>query len=182
MDTRPYRLECFSAFSGGAYAVDMEVIQRGKSKMFADLLGAPSQHCTVADVTLDFLDDQHTLASELPNAGFDLAKPSVFLAEGLIMYLGAQGKLKLLRDVSAVAAPGSMLVLQYMDASDSTTADENARAAALSVDEAKAALAEGGWDGLRFSRFGDESLDFGRFPKDRFGPQAGFSFVVATKK
>ena len=76
--------------------------------MFADFLHAPTAHCEVSSVDLDFLSEDKTLATELASQPkFDATKPSLFLAEGLIMYLGAAGKLKLLKDVSAVAAPGS---------------------------------------------------------------------------
>ena len=40
----------------------------------------------------------------------------------LIMYLGAKGKLKLIKDVSAAAAPGSALILNFMDGSESEVA------------------------------------------------------------
>merc|ERR1712188_343124 len=143
-------------------------------------LGAPVPHCQqVHNVDLDFLDTEKSLATELQEAGFDSAKPSVFVSEGLIMYLGAEGKLKLLRDVSAAAAPGSVFILQFMDPSDS----DNAAGAdnALTVEEAKTALGEGGWSSLEFNKFGDSVLNYGRFPTDRFGPHASFSFVVCMK-
>ena len=36
-----------------------------------------------------------------------------------------------------------------------------------------------GWRGIKFSIFGDDSLNFGRYPK-RFQPCISFSFVVCT--
>ena len=118
MDTRPYRLECYKAFANGVFDVDMAVVNEGRTRIFAGLLGAPVPHCSVATVDLDFLNAERTLATEL-GSGFDATAPTVFVAEGLIMYLGAAGKLKLLADVSAVAAPGSVFVLQFLDASQS---------------------------------------------------------------
>jgi len=52
---------------------------------------------------------------------------------------------------------------------------------ALSVDEATRTLTELGWGELEFSKFGDEKLNFGRFPTDRFKPTACFSFLVCKK-
>ena len=92
------------------------------------------------------------------------------------------GKVKLISDVSAVAAPGSVLVLQFMDASQSAAAKANPAALdnALSQEEATRELTRHGWVDLRFSRFGDETLNFGRYP-ERFEPSAAFSFCVCKK-
>ena len=62
------------------------------------------------NVSLDFLDEEKSLATEL-KAPFHVNKPTVFVSEGLIMYLGKVGKIKLLRDVSAVAGDGSVFIL-----------------------------------------------------------------------
>lgn len=185
MDTRPYRLECYKAFAKGTFDVDMAVVNEGRSKIFADMLGAPMPHCAVETIDLDFLEKEKMLATELGKAEsrFDAAAPTLFVSEGLIMYLGPKGKLKLIADVSAVAAPGSVFVLQFMDASESEAAKANPSAldAALSREEATRELTKYGWENLEFAKFGDEKLNFGRFPTDRFKPCASFSFCVCRK-
>mmetsp|Transcript_34371 Transcript_34371/g.94683 ORF Transcript_34371/g.94683 Transcript_34371/m.94683 type:complete len:293 (-) Transcript_34371:71-949(-) len=184
-DTRAYRLECYKAFTSGSFEVDMETVNEGKSKIFSELLNTPKPHCgDVYSISLDFLDKEKALSSELASqASFDGAKPSLFISEGLIMYLGAEGKLKFIRDVSAVAAPGSVFILQFFAPSDSEFSKSNpvALANALSVDEARSELTSNGWSQLEFSHFGDEKLNFGRFPSDRFRPSVSFSFVVCVK-
>jgi len=181
MDTRAYRIECYKGFSKGSFEVDMEVINTNKEKVFRELLDAPVSHCSVVNVSLDFLNEEKTLATELP-APFDAAQPSVFVSEGLVMYLGA-GKFKLLRDVSAVAALGSVFILQYMDASESNKAKEDPSVLdhALSAEEATSTLSELGWGEFVISKFGDEALNFGRYPSDKFKPCASFSFLVCKK-
>jgi O-methyltransferase involved in polyketide biosynthesis len=143
----------------------MTVVLEGRKKVFGELLGAPESHCSVTTVDLDFLDEGKTLATELGAAGlaFDISAPTVFIAEGLIMYLGAFGKLKLLADISAVAAPGSVLVLQFMDASQSQAAKDNPEvlASALRVKETTQELTKHWWVDLEFSMFGDEKLSYG---------------------
>jgi methyltransferase (TIGR00027 family) len=187
MDTRPYRLESYQAFPNGAFDVDMAVVNEGRAKIFTELLAnqLPALHCAVTTVDLDFLDEERSLQTELSKEGsrFDPAAPSLFVSEGLIMYLGAAGKLKLIADVSAVAAPGSVLVLQYMDASQSAAAKEHPGALdnALSVEEAARELTTHGWLELQFSMFGDEKLNFGRYPTEKFQPSASFSFCVCKK-
>jgi len=182
MDTRAYRLECYKAFTVGSFEVDMEVINENKEKVFKDFLADPSPHCSVVKISLDFLDSEKRLSTAL-GSKFDMAKPSVFVSEGLIMYLGAEGKLKLLRDTSAAAAKGSVLILQFMDGSDSAAAKANPAilANALTMEEATSTLTELGWGNLEFSKFGDEKLNFGRFPTDKFQPSSSFSFLVCKK-
>mmetsp|Transcript_21569 Transcript_21569/g.60711 ORF Transcript_21569/g.60711 Transcript_21569/m.60711 type:complete len:288 (+) Transcript_21569:69-932(+) len=186
MDTRPYRLKCYGAFANGAFDVDMAVVNAGRAKIFADMLGAPESHCPVVTVDLDLLDTEKVLATELvrENSRFDATAPTVFVCEGLIMYLGAVGKVKLIADISAVAAPGSVLVLQFMDASQSAAARAHPAALenALSVEEATRELSRHGWRDLQFSMFGDEKLSYDRFPTDRFKPSPSFSFCVCTKQ
>ena len=86
------------------------------------------------------------------------------------------GKVKLLEDVSSVAAPGSVLVLNFMEDV------KNNRPQALSKELATAVLTQHKWGELVVSRFGDETLNFGRFPTDKFPPQESFSFLVCVKK
>jgi methyltransferase (TIGR00027 family) len=184
MDTRPYRMECYKGFANGCIGVDMAVVNAAKVQVFSDFLHAPSPHCAVSNVDLDFLAEDKTLATELAKEPqFDGAKPSLFLSEGLIMYLGPVGKLKLLKDVSAVAAPGSVFVLQFSDPSESEVAKNTPGAveAGLSAEDARCELDSLGWTGIEFCRYGDESVSFGRFPADKFKPSASFSFCIATK-
>ena len=174
-------MECFSDFTI-VVDVDMPVINQGKRKVFEGVLNNPKPYCAVETVDLNFLDEE-TLSTVLSNTRFDSSAPTIFIAEGLIMYLGAIGKLKLIKDVSTVAAPGSVFVLQFMDASESSAAKDNptAVANALSVAEATKELNENGWEQLKFSKYGDKNLNFGRHP-DKFKPSASFSFCVCRKQ
>jgi len=159
----------------------MEVINENKTAVFKQFLGDPCPHCSVVNVSLDFLDEQKTLATELQS--LDMAKPCLFVSEGLVMYLGAVGKLKLLRDVSAVAAPGSVFILQFLDGSESEAAKANPALLehALSAAEASSTLSESGWGEFLFSKYGDDKLNFGRYPVDKFKPNASFSFLICKK-
>jgi len=179
LDTRAYRLQCFLAFRGGCFEVDMEVVNNGKRRIFAEFLGAPTPYCRVRPVSLDFLDAGTELRSKLREATFDDSKPAVFLSEGLVMYLGAEGQAKFISDVTAAAARGSVLVLQFLGGSDVET--DLGSFNMLSVDKAERLLTDAGWAQLEFSRFGDERLNFGRFPTQRFEPTPYFSFVVCVK-
>ena len=90
--------------------VDMPVVLEGRNKVFGELLVAPESHCPVTTVDLDLLDESKTLATELSAAGsgFDASAPTVFIAEGLIMYLGAVGKLEAKHERLAAARGDSV--------------------------------------------------------------------------
>ena len=113
-DTRAYHLECYKMFACGAYNVDMATVNEQKVTVFREFLGSPTPLCSSINVDLDFLGDT-TLASALGETSFDANQPGIFLSEGLIMYLGAEGKIKLLSELSAVAASGSVVILQFME-------------------------------------------------------------------
>lgn len=71
-----------------------------------------------------------------------------------------------------------MFVLQFMeaDASQGQPVDN-----ALSEEEARTELTKNGWNEFEFFKFGDEDLNFGRFPTEKFSPSAAFSFCVCKK-
>merc|ERR1719291_1180923 len=166
-------MECYSSFSNGSFEVDMENVNVKKVKIFEDFLGGPKPFSAVHNVNLNFLSEETSLKKELTSIdSFDETKPTMFVSEGLIMYLGEVGKFKLLRDLSTVAAPGSIFILQFSE--DLV----NNAPHSLSTDDATSALQDGGWSEFEFSRFGDETLNYGRFPTAKYSPSATFSFVV----
>lgn len=176
-DTRAHRMDCYAAFTNGSFEVDMEENNTSRRAVFRDLLKDPAPHCQVHLVDLDFLSTEKTLTTELiaQASAFDAAQPSIFVAEGLVQYLGP-GKLKLFEDVSRVAMPGSIFILQFLDA----TGTENANtASSISAEDVTRALGDD-WGEIEFSKFGDDKLNFGRF-REGFEPNAMFSFGVFIK-
>jgi len=134
------------------------------------------------NISMDFLDETKNLVNELTKANFSKGDPTIFVAEGLIMYLGA-GKSRFLKEVSDAAAPGSVLILNFMQHSD----DEEGRKmdpTYMSLEDLKSAMVNEGWDENSFqvNRFGDEVLNYGRFPNDKFQKSYSFSFLVSHKK
>lgn len=180
-DTRPYRLPCYESFSNGNFNVDVAAVNAEKQQVLEKLLDGTDHAeawCKSSDVDLDFLDESTSLKEQLATTAFDPAAPAIILCEGLVSFLG-DGKVKFLEDLSAIAAPGSALILSFNDFSECPAHDHFKNY--LSREKATEELAGLGWTDLRFSKFGDDSLNFGRFPTDRFSPKAAFSFVVATK-
>jgi methyltransferase (TIGR00027 family) len=174
-DTRACRLECFKAFANGSFEVDMEKNNAARRLVFRDLLNDPATNCSVQLVDLDFLDTEKTLSTELAAQApaFDAKQPSIFLAEGLIQYLG-DGKSKLFQDVAQVAVPGSVFILQFLDGTGTLHAHQG-----ISADDV--ARGNEGWEDFKFCKFGEEKLNFGRY-REGFEPNGLFSFGVFIKK
>ena len=129
---------------------------------------------------MDFLDVDKNLSTELTSQkGFFRERPSIFLAEGLIMYLG-EGKKKLLKDISSIAASGSLLILNFCFGEMARAVDPTT----MSFAELKDFLILQGWDEDSFqeNRFGDDVLNYGRFPNEKYEPTNMFSFLVCRKK
>jgi len=174
-DTRACRLECFKSFANGSFEVDMEKNNTARRSVFRDLLGDPATHCPVQLVDLDFLDTEKALATELAAQApaFDATQPSIFLAEGLIQYLG-EGKSKLFKEVSQAAVPGSVFILQFLDGTGTPHAPHG-------ISAGDVASGNEGWGDFEFSKFGEEKLNFGRY-REGFEPNGLFSFGVFVKK
>jgi len=174
-DTRACRLECFKAFANGSFEVDMEENNAARRAVFRDILHDPASHCPVQLVDLDFLDTEKTLTTELAAQApaFDATQPGIFLAEGLIQYLGG-GKSKLFQDVSRVAVPGSVFILQFLDGTGTPHVAQG-----ISADDVT--RGNEGWGDFEFCKFGEEQLNFGRY-RERFEPNGLFSFGVFVKK
>eukprot|EP00756_Hemistasia_phaeocysticola_P036117 Hpha_TRINITY_DN16622_c4_g1::TRINITY_DN16622_c4_g1_i1::g.181952::m.181952 len=155
-------------------------------------------HNVVVDLLSDSLDAALSRSYDEAEGGdakrlqiFSTDQPALFVAEGLIMYLGvkeAQTK-HFLDPVSRLAAPGSGLVLNFMAAKEAVPGEEadpiqeRARIHCHTRNEVRALLAERGWGDIEFHSYGEDSLSFGRYPRDRFPkPSDSFSFVVAKKE
>jgi len=171
MDTRACRLDCYRNLSQ-AFEVDLEATIAPKAKVFEQIGATP--FCVNVAVAADLLDST-ALADGLASAGYNATAPSIFLAEGLIMYLGARSA-DFLAAVSAVAAPGSTLILNFIGSEDAA-----APPGAFSEKGLREKLEQGGWTDLHFNIFGDEVLNYGRF-NTAFPPSKSFSFVVCQKR
>ena len=115
--------------------------------------------------------------------GFDTQKPTIFLAEGLIMYLGNKSE-QFLKDLNTLSSSGDSnywLLLNFMDSPDIHHYDK-ARWTSMSKDRIRELLQEeGNWKDLKFNMFGDEILNYGRYDNQKYNPTKAFSFVVCRK-
>ena len=188
LDMRVYRLSCLSS-AAAAYEVDMEEINKPKQLLFYSLLqkyGGTSGKGGGDDTTTNYkpvcprklvsanLKQQNELTSALKGAGFDPTNRSIFVAEGLIMYL-EKAQAPFLKEVSSIASPGSSLILNFLDGPVPTSER------GLTTEEIKNLLQAEGWMDLKFHQYGDDVLNYGRF-QPQFKPSPYFSFVTCTKR
>jgi methyltransferase (TIGR00027 family) len=106
LDTRAWRLEALRG--ARVFEVDHPDTQSYK-RAHAARLGAPVAE--VRYVPVDFT--RHDLTSALKAAGHDAGAPTVWVWEGVVMYLDDAALRATLRAVRASSAPGSTLVAHY---------------------------------------------------------------------
>lgn len=109
MDTRAYRMEWPRDMS--VYEIDLPEVTQLKSQLLAELGSRPT--CRLVSLTQDL---RRNWMEPLLESGFDIEQPSVWLVEGLLMYLEESAVRAILRDLSALAVPGSRLGTDMINA------------------------------------------------------------------
>lgn len=173
MDTRALRLDSYRRLSA-SYEVDLEAMNKSKAVIFSSLKATPL--CRQALISVDLLDSS-ALASGLAAESFDPSKPSILLAEALIQYLSGEEE-RFISSFSSIAAPGSTLILQYLDKAGLPS--EGPIQSGFTRSELESWLTKGGWSEFCYNIYGDEVLNYGRF-KAGEDPNPCFSFVVCKK-
>jgi methyltransferase (TIGR00027 family) len=108
LDSRAYR---FGGALGNArvFELDLPATQEYKKKRVREVLGALPGHVTY--VPIDFTKQE--LATVLDAAGYDRKKKTLFIWEGVTMYIPEAAVDATLRAVARNAAPGSRIVFDY---------------------------------------------------------------------
>ncbi|WP_409435934.1 class I SAM-dependent methyltransferase [Mycobacterium sp. SMC-14] len=105
LDSRAYRLD----WSAGTtvYEIDQPKVLAYKEQTMAanDVTPAAERRTVAIDLRQDW-------PAALTAAGFDPAAPTAWLAEGLLMYLPAEGQDRLFDQITALSAPGSRIAAE----------------------------------------------------------------------
>jgi methyltransferase (TIGR00027 family) len=91
------------------WEIDHPATQRHKVRACSEI-GIERVHFVPNDLTAAGLDPQRLIAS-----GFDSAKPTFWIAEGLLMYFPAKVVSSLMRTLGSLSAPGSQVALTFME-------------------------------------------------------------------
>lgn len=102
LDTRAFRLPWPEKAS--LFELDQAAVLQYKEKVLqaADAQPRCLRQCVAADLTMPW-------EQKLIECGFDPQQPSIWLLEGFLFYIPCEVLVKVLNDVSALAAPGSRL-------------------------------------------------------------------------
>jgi methyltransferase (TIGR00027 family) len=110
LDTRPQRLDWPSGTT--VFEIDQADVVDFKDRILTETEGSPEPAGGVRRVALrvDLRDDW---PAALHEAGLDPARPTAWLAEGLLPYLPAQAEVDLFDRVVELSAPGSRIAVEH---------------------------------------------------------------------
>ncbi|TRW81719.1 class I SAM-dependent methyltransferase [Mycolicibacterium sp. 018/SC-01/001] len=108
LDTRAYRLDWPAGTT--VFELDQPQVIEFKTRVLSDAGVTPSAHRVAVGV--DLRDDW---PQTLRRNGFDPGRPSAWIAEGLLIYLPPDAQDRLLDNIGALSAPGSVLATEHMD-------------------------------------------------------------------
>lgn len=109
-DARAYRFK--EELEGvKVFEVDHPATQKDKLARLEEILGRAPEHVTF--VAVDFT--TQALAEQLQAAGYDPGLKTLFIWQGVTMYLSAEAVEETLRSVCRSAAPGSAIIFDYID-------------------------------------------------------------------
>jgi len=166
VDSRGYRLD-FIQPDMTIFEVDMKKTNDVKLKRLSQLDFQPK--CTIHTLSCDITTDE--LEKKLEGAGFSSEKPTLWLAEGLVMYFNSlELQVGLMQRIIAMSGPNSEACVNFMINEDYPQAP--------GMEDVKSAFA--GWHNVDIYSYGQPELNFGRYQgSEPFN--VGFSFAVATQ-
>ncbi|WP_326566940.1 SAM-dependent methyltransferase [Amycolatopsis rhabdoformis] len=179
LDARAFRLE----WPDGArvFELDLPDVLRFKDEVLAELGAEPK--CERIEVPADLTQDWVT---KLREAGFDASRPTTWLAEGLLVYLGREAAEGLLARVTELSVPGSRVSFEHRPEGERDGLLQRARRVGGPVTElwrgglgaeAPQWLAERGWQSEMVT-VRDLAAGYGREVRD----ETTGGFLVATKR
>jgi methyltransferase (TIGR00027 family) len=186
LDTRAFRLDWPA--DTRLFELDQPSVLQHKETVLAAAGAVP--RCTRHVIGADL---RHPWAERLAAAGFDPALPSAWLLEGFLYYLDNPSGRKLLGELSALSAPGSVLAFDTMNARMLTSPltrswiQMQARSGAPwlgTMDDPCGLLSGMGWS-ARMTQAGQPDAHHGRWPYPVVHPRMPFVphnwFVTASR-
>lgn len=128
-----YDSTAFRIDLGEATLYDVETMHTHSAKLRASERSGLRPKSRMVYVDCDFESEQ--LTSRLREEGFDESRPSLFAWLGVMYYLTEEAAVQTISDLATLTAPGSRLVVDYVDAAviDGTTPYPGARRSFRSV-------------------------------------------------
>jgi methyltransferase (TIGR00027 family) len=170
LDTRPYRLDLPATFAA-------------KEPVLAGAVARCRRHTVAVDLATDW-------TGALRAAGFDPARPTLWLAEGLVFYLSVDQIHALLRRAGALSAAGSRFLADVMGTARfdgplmARYREYGARHGIpppFGTDDPAGLFAGGGWVAEAISAPGAPGANYGRFPEVAGGVRPGWPHLVVAR-
>lgn len=120
LDARAYRLPWPSGTT--VYEIDQPQVIEFKTTTLANLGAHPATDLRVVGIDL-----RNDWPAALRAKGFDIAQPTAWIAEGLLVYLPPDAQDQLFDNIASLSSPGSRLATEYVPSTDIFT-DERAQA------------------------------------------------------
>jgi methyltransferase (TIGR00027 family) len=120
LDARAYRLPWPSGTT--VYEIDQPQVIEFKTTTLANLGAHPTTDLRVVGIDL-----RNDWPAALRAKGFDIAQPTAWIAEGLLVYLPPDAQDQLFDNIASLSSPGSRLATEYVPSTDIFT-DERAQA------------------------------------------------------
>ncbi len=120
LDARGYRLPWPSGTT--VYEIDQPQVIEFKTTTLANLGAHPTTDLRVVGIDL-----RNDWPAALRAKGFDIAQPTAWIAEGLLVYLPPDAQDQLFDNIASLSSPGGRLATEYVPSTDMFT-DERAQA------------------------------------------------------
>lgn len=105
-DTRPYRLKCLKDIK--IFEVDHPNTQRFKIEKIKEIFGSTPENVTYVPIDFEIQD-----LGQLLEMGYDSSKKTLFILEGLVMYIPPKAVTKTLNFIVKYSPQGSILLFDY---------------------------------------------------------------------
>lgn len=152
LDTRAYRFPWQPNVN--VYEIDHLEVLSYKTNLLSTIAPSCNHHLIAADLTQPWED-------KLLSAGYSPKSPSVWLIEGLLMYLSEMQAHNLLASVSKLSTPGSLLGLDLVNVKSLTYGPYKGYFQ-FGTDAPEKFLSDYGWQS-EVIQPGDEGANFGRY-------------------
>ena len=166
VDMRAFRLDALR----GCRLIEVETPEMHEARrVLVDSLGLEAV-CERKAVCCDVTQTEELARKLESEGGWDPAKPTVWLLEGLLMYMSKAAQEDLLSLLGRSSAPGSCAIINFLYAPAHGQ---------FGKDESTAFLRSAGFDGaVDAHSFGDAVLSYGRY-REGLPADEAFSFAVA---
>jgi methyltransferase (TIGR00027 family) len=182
LDTRPYRLDLPAEVDW--FELDRPSLFDLKEPALADATPCCPRHTVAADLAGDW-------RTPLAAAGFDTARRTLWLAEGLFFYLAEEAILGLLKQTAELCAPGSLFLADVMGAAGLNVPTmrayrdhlaRNGLPPPFGSDDPAAVFSAGGWALDQITAAGGPGANYGRLPETGGGLRPGWPHLVTGRR